>query len=224
MIKARRLPFVSKIALLVTLPMTLLFYTYIFKTLFTNHLAKENFLEVSTCPACYGRSLCPALLSGNYTLLGLSSIRFLDIFNVKNVHMSQNGSHKIVLKKLGHYDELRNLDKRICIDAGYKANCDSSRAIYQTKSATEREMNPAVVKGLSSPMHCPSQRLVDRIVEYYRERKSKNDEFHIDDRAQLITTLMINAEPIIMQVNTYYCLNCFSLYFAQCSLKLVILI
>ena len=161
MIKVRRLPFVSKIALLVTLPMTLLFYTYIFKTLFTNHLTKENFLEVSTCPACYGHSLCPALLSGNHTLLGLSSIRFLDIFNVKNVHMSQNGSHKIVLKKLGHYDELRNLDKRICIDAGYKANCDFSRAIYQTKSAMEREMNPTVVKGLSFPMHCPSQRLVD---------------------------------------------------------------
>ena len=212
MIKARRLPFVSKIALLVTLPMTLLFYTYIFKTLFTNHLTKENFLEVSTCPSCYGHSLCPALLSGNYTLVGVSSIRFLDIFNVKNVHISQNGSHKIVLKKLGHFDELKSLDKRICIDAGYKANCDSSRAIYQTKSATEREMNPTVVKGLSPPMHCPSQRLVDRIVEYHTERKSKN-EFHIEDKAQLITTLMINAEPIIMQVNTWCCFNCFNLYF-----------
>ena len=110
--------------------------------------------------------------------------------------------------------------KRICIDAGYKANCDSSKAIYQTKSATEREMNPTVVKGLSSPVHCPSQRLVDRMVEYYRERKSKNDEFHIDDKAQLITTLMINAEPIIMQVNAYYCLNYFSLYFAQSSVVL----
>ena len=112
MIKARRLPFVSKIALLVTLPITLLFYTYIFKTLFTNHLTKENFLEVSTCPACYGHSLCPALLSGNFTLLGLSSIRFLDIFNVKNVHMSQNASHKIVLKKLGHNDELGKIDEK----------------------------------------------------------------------------------------------------------------
>ena len=53
----------------------------------------------------------------------------------------------------------------------YSTNCDSSRAIYQTKSALVREMSPAVVKDLSPAMHCPSQRLVDRIWEYYKERK-----------------------------------------------------
>ena len=52
-------------------------------------------------------------------------------------------------------------------------------------------------------MHCPSQRLVDRIWEYYKEKKL-NQEFHIDDKMQLITTLMINAEPIIMQVKHLY--------------------
>ncbi len=165
-----------------------------------NHLTEESFLEVSKCPACYGKSLCPRLTSGNVTFEGWSSIRFLDFVNVKNVHMSRHGSQQIVLKKLGHDNELSKLDGQICEDAGYESNCDSSRAIYQTKSVLERELNPSAIKGLSRAMHCPSQRLLDRMKEYYQE-KQKRDEFHLNDRIQMITTLMINAEPIIMQVN-----------------------
>ena len=199
MVRAWRMPFRAKVALVLTLSFSVVLHTFIFRTLFTNHLTKENFLEVSTCPACYGQSFCPKLLSGNYTFVGLSNIRFLDFTNVKNVHISTSGSQKIVLKKLGHDSELNKLDARICSDSGYAANCDSSRAIYQTKSALVREMSPVVFKNLSPPMHCPSQRLVDRIVEDYKERKHEQ-EFHMDDKMQLITTLMINAEPIIMQV------------------------
>ena len=146
MVKICRMPFRAKVVLLLTLTFSLVLNTYIFRTLFTNHLTKENFLEVSTCPACYGKSFCPKLLSGNYTFVGLSSVRFLDFTNIKNVHISKSGSQKIVLKKLGHDSELNALDKRICTDAGYSSNCDSSRAVYQTKSALVREMSPAVVK------------------------------------------------------------------------------
>ena len=199
MAKFKRLPFIKKIGLIVSLPLSLLFYTYLFRTLLTNHLMQESFLEVWKCPACYGQSMCSRLMSGNYTFVGLSSIRFFDYTNVKNTHFIKSQSGKIVLKKLGHDSELKTLDKQICTDAGYDADYDCSRAVYQTKPALKREVSPTVIKGLSPAMHCVSQRLVDRILKYYTERKSK-DEFHIDDKMQLVTTLKINAEPIIMQV------------------------
>ncbi len=201
---ARRLPLKAKVILVVTLSLSAYFYSRFFRTLLTNHLAEEEFLEMSTCPACYGKSMCPMLLSGQYKFNGLSKIRYLDFLNVKNVHVSSNGPQKkMVMKKLGHNSELVELNRKICTKAGYDPSCDPTRAIYQTQEATEREMNPNVIRGLTPAMHCPSQRLVDRIVQYYTEKGSPGETLEsFEDRLYLITTLMVNAEPIIMQVKT----------------------
>lgn len=86
-------------------------------------------------------------------------------------------------------------------------------------------------QGLPSPfLHCPSQRLLDRVVRRYAEVVDAGsifmDHFTDRDKLRLLYTLAVNAHPIILQVlsdphelplpDCYYSWVDFSPLFAAC--------
>ena len=59
--------------------------------------------------------------------------------------------------------------------------------------------------GLSDMTTCPSERLLDKIIFAYKEKADAVD-LRYPEKLQLVTTLAINQEPIILQVRirSYY--------------------
>ncbi len=88
----------------------------------------DVFHRQSVCPACYGENLCPELQSGRLTLTNWTRRTVSKVFNAKNVFLADLtvpglvDSASVVLKKLGHDNELDGLDRRICETAGQRAD------------------------------------------------------------------------------------------------------
>ena len=76
----RRLPGGERFALLLLLLMIIIYW------IIGNRLTSDAFLEVGTCPACFGFTICSAARSGDVWFTGWSKIRLLDYFNVDNVY------------------------------------------------------------------------------------------------------------------------------------------
>lgn len=151
-------------------------------------------------------------MNGQLSFEGWSRLRLLDFFNVKNVHFAQygeprEGSRRVVLKRLGSNQELADLDQRICKRATGRPRCDLLQAMYKTDFARlngdVRLLTPDVVEGWSDLVHCPSQRLLDRVVRRYAETKDSGSfllkNLKDAERMQLLLTLSFNPEPLVLQ-------------------------
>ena len=169
-----------------------------------NPLQNESFLELNKCPACYGTDFCPSLQSGNFKITRKYVWDF-HLFNVKNVFFAKGESEEIVLKKLGHNWELKALDKKICAAVNEDSQyCDVKLSISQhdaVKSNNYRIPVSALFE-LSDMMRCPSQRLVDRMMDKYNHQDLNMSRAFLSqtDRMHIVTTLMVNSEPLLMQV------------------------
>ncbi|EAW78948.1 chromosome 3 open reading frame 58, isoform CRA_c, partial [Homo sapiens] len=66
-----------------------------------------------------------------------------------------------------------------------------------------RLLTPEAVEGWSDLVHCPSQRLLDRLVRRYAETKDSGSfllrNLKDSERMQLLLTLAFNPEPLVLQ-------------------------
>ncbi|XP_071838169.1 divergent protein kinase domain 2A-like [Apostichopus japonicus] len=168
-----------------------------------NFLEDEYFVDAVKCPACYGTSACQRFRRKEYQLHSYSQFRMFDLVNTKNVH---HGAHmevqSVVFKKLASDEELRQFDDDICIQANQRRGCDVSVAIFKSDLVDiiySHMLEHNHVSDMSDLVRCPSQRLLDRIYDMYKERQS--DGFlSRHNKIQLITTIAINPEPLVLQI------------------------
>lgn len=179
-----------------------------------NELADRRFLQLNKCPACFGTSWCRRFLNGQVVFEAWGRLRLLDFLNVKNVYFAQygepreGGRRRVVLKRLGSQRELAQLDQSICKRATGRPRCDLLQAMPRTEFARlngdVRLLTPEAVEGWSDLVHCPSQRLLDRLVRRYAETKDSGSfllrNLKDSERMQLLLTLAFNPEPLVLQV------------------------
>ena len=204
--KLRRLPFKAKCFLIGVGCVSFYIYGSLFMSLTRNHLKEEGYLETHKCPLCYGHSACIDLKDGLVTMKGWSKLRFLDFVNIKNVHIGEHaGMQKsVVLKKLAHDQELKQVDEKVCEDANRPPNCDAGKNLVRTKignEITRQGLLPVHLKGTNYMFTCPTYNLLDRVVRYYKEKlKPNEDHVFTRDKLQIYGTALINPEPLMLQV------------------------
>ena len=182
-----------------------------------NELTDRRFINLNKCPACFGTSWCRKFMNGQVSFEAWGRLRFLDVFNVKNVYFAQygeprEGTRRVVLKRLGSNQELADIDQKICKRATGRSRCDLIQGVYKTEFARlngeVRLLTPEVVEGWSDLVHCPSQRLLDRVVRRYAETKDSGSfllkNLKDTEKMQLLMTLAFNPEPLVLQVG-YIC-------------------
>ncbi|ELK07726.1 hypothetical protein PAL_GLEAN10022092 [Pteropus alecto] len=185
-----------------------------------NELADRRFLQLNKCPACFGTSWCRRFLNGQVVFEAWGRLRLLDFLNVKNVYFAQygepreGGRRRVVLKRLGSQRELAQLDQSICKRATGRPRCDLLQAMPRTEFARlngdVRLLTPEAVEGWSDLVHCPSQRLLDRLVRRYAETKDSGSfllrNLKDSERMQLLLTLAFNPEPLVLQCQELICM------------------
>lgn len=185
-----------------TLLLSVTFYSWLFWTIFRDRIKDENFIGEGKCPACYGKSLCSLIDDKTLSLKGWSKYSPLDIVNVKNVHTAILKGNPIILKKLARPSELKNLDQTICEKSQQELGCDVTKAILKLPMVTARELYVHLMKGMSDLLRCPSQRLIGIMKEKFQEDANKKfgRMLSLYGKAHLATTLLLNPEPLLMQV------------------------
>lgn len=214
-LKLGRLYRYVKLAVLGSLAAALVLNTHsLLASLQRNELSERRFLQLNKCPACWGTSWCRKFLNGQLRLESWGRLRLLDFFNVKNVYFARygeprEGSRRVVLKRLGSAQELADIDTKICRRATGRGRCDLLQALPATEFASlngdVRLLTPGAVEGWSDLVHCPSQRLLDRLVRRYAETKDSGSfllrNLKDSERMQLLITLAFNPEPLVLQVS-----------------------
>ncbi|XP_014394740.1 PREDICTED: deleted in autism protein 1, partial [Myotis brandtii] len=141
-----------------------------------NELTDRRFLQLNKCPACFGTSWCRRFLNGQVVFEAWGRLRLLDFLNVKNVYFAQYGEPR----------------------EGGRA-CEFARL-----NGDVRLLTPEAVEGWSDLVHCPSQRLLDRLVRRYAETKDSGSfllrNLKDSERMQLLLTLAFNPEPLVLQI------------------------
>ncbi|NXF16454.1 DIA1 protein, partial [Rhodinocichla rosea] len=212
-LKLGRLYRYVKLAVLGSLAAALVLNTHsLLASLQRNELSERRFLQLNKCPACWGTSWCRKFLNGQLRLESWGRLRLLDFFNVKNVYFARygeprEGSRRVVLKRLGSAQELADIDTKICRRATGRGRCDLLQALPATEFASlngdVRLLTPGAVEGWSDLVHCPSQRLLDRLVRRYAETKDSGSfllrNLKDSERMQLLITLAFNPEPLVLQ-------------------------
>ena len=182
---------------------------YIFGSLYwiisLNHLSDATFLETDKCPACFGQSLCPKLLNNEIEFTGISKFRSFDSLNTKNIYFARqkNAGLLLVVKKLARDTEFDDVDNKICHDAGMDNSCDLQTAILRLpiiQTGTKLDKVAKHLQGLTPLFVCPSVRLIQRVIDKYKER-TLVEQIVNRDKVQLWTSSLVNAEPIILQVS-----------------------
>ena len=196
-----------KVAIIIMIFLSSCFYLWLAYFLFSDHVGGYHFIGGDKCPACYGKTLCPKIHSGIISV-GKEGLKahLLMLLNVKNIHFgTYKGQGPVVMKMLGHDKELANLDKEICRLAEEAQGCDVTRAVHKLPVVKSRELNPRNMKGMSDLMTCPSQRLISLMLQRYVERgpDPRVPTMTLEGRLHLMTTLLINPEPLIMQVSIF---------------------
>ncbi|CAN0169251.1 unnamed protein product [Lampetra planeri] len=185
-----------------------------------NPLKERRFVGADACPACFGVSWCRKFSAGQLVLDSWHRLRFLDFVNVKQVYFGhyddpREGRKAVVLKRLGSASELAALDRDICRDAAMGSSGSGANLIQvqqagpphqqqqQQQAVVPRLLTPAMVAGWSDMVHCPSQRLLDRVVRRYAEARDSGSvllsHLHEGERAELLLTLHFNPEPLVLQ-------------------------
>ena len=126
-----------------------LVYSYIFPL--NIDVRSGSFHSQKMCPACFGENLCPELHAGRITLTNWTRRTVSKVFNVKNVFHAElrlqegeaSAAERVVLKKLGHDAELRQMDRNICTVSGQSPDhCHPAHYIkFLTESFTLHRAN-----------------------------------------------------------------------------------
>lgn len=104
----------------------------------------------------------------------------------------------VILKKLASSREIAAWEDRICSLAKQPRGCEVSTAAVKALMASGSGWMTSYVTGMSHLTTCPTERLLERIMDRYRE---KLDAINLSarERIQLILTIMLNQEPLVFQ-------------------------
>lgn len=172
---------------------------------FNYHLnsSDEDFTNVHLCPACYGESLCPQFFHGDIHLTGISRLKYFQFFNRKNVYDAKLYGNRVVLKKLAHDWEINDLDQHLCKQAKLNEHCDVRSAVKHlckdVNSITKPTNLTTIFKAFHSPTDiakCPSERLLRHV---WNRCSDHSLESNLNKTAELMYTMLVNPEPIILQ-------------------------
>merc|ERR1719150_2851905 len=181
--------------------------------------------ELEKCPACYGTNICPAFESGDIQFTGFTSWRFFQFFNVKNVFFGFWGSKNIsiVIKKLGYYSELENLDRNLCKLVNKMEGCNIEKAmetLVESLNVDSRSdtMNISSLRMLLSRitctqdwLSCADQDLLDFILRRSLLHSAK------PSIENILTLLLINQEPLMAMAFTPEMDYPFPRYYGACG-------
>uniref|UniRef100_A0A8C5K6L0 Deleted in autism protein 1 pseudogene n=1 Tax=Jaculus jaculus TaxID=51337 RepID=A0A8C5K6L0_JACJA len=178
-----------------------------------NELTDPRFLQLHKCPACFGTSWCPRFLNGQVSFEEWDGLRLLGFPQARSVYLArysepgEDGHRPVVLKRLGSQGELAQLDQTVCKRATGRPRCDLLQAVPRAEFARSAghagQLTPVAVRGWSALVHCPSQRLLDRLVRRYAETRDSGSgplrRLRDSERLQLLLTLAFNPEPLLLQ-------------------------
>jgi Protein-kinase domain of FAM69 len=104
----------------------------------------------------------------------------------------------VTLKKLGRNRDIEAWERRICSSAGQQEGCDVSKAATKAFTASGTKWMVSHLKGMSNMTACPTERLLEKLMDRYREKLDAID-LSARERIQLVTTIMLSQEPILLQ-------------------------
>jgi hypothetical protein len=170
----------------------------------------EKFINLNECPYCFGTSLCQDFLFNikhDFEIVGSDGFFFINtyffhsLFNIKNVYFVRDkfSNHMFVFKKLGHNIELDKFDSDRSFKSFINSQFNSSQSMILKK-----KLSLKMLKKYSNVLNieitkCFTNRLVDMLYDNYIEA-SKNSFDYLTANVNLLTSLKINPEPIVLQV------------------------
>ncbi|CAD5125690.1 DgyrCDS13897 [Dimorphilus gyrociliatus] len=200
----KNLPRPLQFAFTLSLGTSALIYASVMLWYFSNDLTNPTFLGMDKCNACYGKKLCRSFLRGDFVLKGVSGVRVFDHVNIQNVFYAvANNSIPVVLKKLAHNSEFRDIDTKICTLSGLRYNCDLDLALSRSKPYNEPQLTTYSLENyFTRSMPCMSQRLLDYLQQHYDDDLT---DFRVykDARKRFIYTFSVNPEPLIIKAFPY---------------------
>ncbi|XP_063833670.1 divergent protein kinase domain 2A [Ostrinia nubilalis] len=164
-----------------------------------------NLTDLDRCPACFGVTVCPELYSNQ--IIMESNHHWHSMFNAKNIYYGYTKSNRrVVMKKLAHDWELKELDSKLCKIWHLKRDCKPINLL--NVSNIDEKMISIISYNISWPDSEPRKGLVlcpytysfyDFIQPVLNNQKSNNNNYK-SDMLNVWTMLSINPEPIILQV------------------------
>lgn len=168
---------------------------------FRIELTSEAFHEFHKCPACFGDGFCPHMR--DVELIGWYSRSALRSFNVKNVFMGELNGTRVVLKKLAHDSELRQVDRRWCENRVPCRVADAIRTAMSKEKTDEAALMElmALVKKEQDITACPSSRLVRQILVTLSHSSTMiaRRQGGLKLAEVVAYTITVNAEPLLLQ-------------------------
>jgi len=105
---------------------------------------------------------------------------------------------RVTLTKLGRNRDIAQWENRLCASAGRPTGCDVGQAAVKSLTASGTRWMVSHLKGISNMTACPTERLLEKMMDRYREKRDAID-LSSHERIQMITTLMLSQEPILFQ-------------------------
>jgi len=104
----------------------------------------------------------------------------------------------VMLKKLAKDRDIAAWEEHICSLAHQPPGCEISKAAVKALMASGSKWLTSYVTGMSNLTACPTERLLEKIMDRYKE---KHDAINLSarERIQLVLTVMLNQEPILFQ-------------------------
>lgn len=108
------------------------------------------------------------------------------------------GGKAVLIKKLATNRDIAAWEKRICSLAQQSSGCDISKAALKALMASGSKWMTSYVTGMSKLTACPTDRLIEKVMDRYRE---KLDAIILSarERIQLMLTILLNQEPVLFQ-------------------------
>lgn len=124
----------------------------------------------------------------------------MNVLGAKNVLFGMLGSQKVVLKKLGHAKELVELDRVICEEASLGSSCHVKEAIWQ-QGDLMHSMRRHVASLGGGLLLCPTVVNLEQLLSnvFYKNKDTGAKVLH----ANIWTSIVVNPEPLLLQVGTY---------------------
>lgn len=172
----------------------------------TLRITAAQLTDLQRCPACFGLSLCDAVLDNKISLSHRNVyVTLTNLFGSKNVFLGSYMGEKVVLKKLAHNSELDAFDKMLCTDRGLVELCPTanrektipSSINFYTRIAKEITAD-FINENTSSLRLCPiTDHLDDLLYNVYANNGKERKQI---SHAYLWTMIKINPEPLVLQV------------------------
>uniref|UniRef100_A0AAY4AUV5 FAM69 protein-kinase domain-containing protein n=1 Tax=Denticeps clupeoides TaxID=299321 RepID=A0AAY4AUV5_9TELE len=174
----------------------------------------RRFVGLDKCNVCVGTSMCQKLYKGDIRFSPrLSSHAELPPANQRsylgNLTDDSGTWRPVVLSRLLSPMAQRLYDRHICTSAGHEPSCSVENVLRATPRfqvwTKSHLLLPPMVKCLSAPLlRCPSQRLLDRVVQRYTEVRDvgtvQMKHFSEKDKLRLLYTLAANQHSLVLQM------------------------